>query len=286
MGDRGMLKGPARALLGSKGFRYVTALTDPEVRRRLREGTLQLDLFGEDIVEVDDAHGQRLLLRRIPATRDRHRARRADQLRKVSARVQARNAFVAERPRADAAVSLAQAQRALRAYELDTCVSARLDGRAVVLTVDDDARQREEQLDGCYVVVSDVPKEAASAQTLWQRYGDLQRVERDFRRMKTSQLELRPIFLRKAGRTRGHALVTMLALKITRELERRVAPLNITVRDALDRLEAVRLVSFAEPSLGLWRLPTRWQPLQQAVLDVLPPLPPPSLSAPKRRPAA
>ena len=37
--------------------------------------------------------------------------------------------------------------------------------------------------------------------------------EPDFRTMKTGQLELRPIFLRNAERTAGHALVPMLALK-------------------------------------------------------------------------
>lgn len=286
VGDRGMLKGPARELLAAKGYRYVTALTDPEVRRRLREGVLQLDLFGEDVVEVQDESGQRMLLRRIPATQQRHRSRRADQLSKVRARIAARNEYVATRPRADAKTSLKLAQRALGSYRLSSYVTAHLDGRAVVLTVDEEAQEREEQLDGCYVVTSDVPASAASAQTLWDRYGDLQRVERDFRRMKVSKLEVRPIFLRNAERTRGHVLVTMLALKIVRELERRVAPLGITSQDALDRLESVRLVSFAHPTLGLWRLPTRWLPQQQAVLDVLPPLPPPLLSAHKRTVAA
>lgn len=286
VGDRGMLKGPARELLGKRGFRYVTALTDPEVRRRLREGTLQLDLFGEDVAEVREESGQRLLLRRIPATQKRHRARRADQLDKVRTRVERRNEYVAERPRAKAESSLKMAQRALSAYKLSSFVSAQLEDRRVVLTVDEAARQREEELDGCYVVISDVPASVASAQTLWDRYGDLQRVERDFRRMKTSNLEIRPIFLRKAERTRGHALVTMLALKLTRAFERRLAPLGITTRDALDRLEGVRLLSFAEPSLGLWRLPTRWDAVQQSVLDVLPPLPAPLLSAKKSPPTA
>ena len=225
------------------------------------------------------------MLSRIPATQQRHRTRRADQLKKVSARVAARNDYVATRPRADAKVSLAQANRARAAYKLNSYVSAHLDNRVVVLTVDDDAREQEEQLDGCYVVTSDVPKGVASAHTLWDRYGDLQRVERDFRRMKVSNLELRPIFLRKAGRTRGHVFVTMLALKLVRELERRVAPLGITSQDALDRLESVRLLSFADPTLVLWRLPARWLPQQQEILDVLPALAPPLLSAQRRHAA-
>jgi len=113
---------------------------------------------------------------------------------------------------------------------------------------------------------------------LWDRYGDLQRVERDFRTLKTGLLELRPIFLRKVGRTRGHALVAMLALKLTRALERRVNPLGITVAEALDRLDGVRLVSLGTPEHGLWRLPTRWDAPQRELLAALPTLPAPTLS--------
>ncbi len=51
-------------------------------------------------------------------------------------------------------------------------------------------------------------------------YRDLQRVERDFRTLKTGLLELRLIFVRKENRTRGHVFAAMLALKVTREGER------------------------------------------------------------------
>ena len=53
---------------------------------------------------------------------------------------------------------------------------------------------------------------------------DLTRVERDLRTLKTGLLEIRPVFLRKAARTRGPAVVSLLALKLARELDRRVAP--------------------------------------------------------------
>jgi len=79
-------------------------------------------------------------------------------------------------------------------------------------------------LDGCYVLETDLPAAVADARTVHARYLSLPEIERDFRTMKTGQLELRPIFLRKAERTKGHALVTMLALKLVRELDRRVAP--------------------------------------------------------------
>ena len=75
-------------------------------------------------------------------------------------------------------------------------------------------------------VNSRTPAPAADTRTVHERSMNLIEVERDFRTMKTGLLELRPIFLRKAERTEGHALVTMLAVKLVRALERRVAPLG------------------------------------------------------------
>jgi hypothetical protein len=277
VGDRGMIKAKGRERLAEHGFRYVTSLTDPEIRKALASGVLQLGLFDEEVAEVVN-EDRRYILRRNPAMTRRTQSRRADQLAKVQSKVADRNALVADSDRADPQVSLTAATKWLKTYKLQKYVRAELRDRMVHLVVDEDARAELESLDGCYVVVTDVPVANASAQTIWDRYGDLQRVERDFRTMKTTGLELRPIFLRKANRTRAHAFVTMLALKIIRALQQRVAPLGLTWEDALDRLQGVRLVTLADPALGLWRLPVRWAPEQRAILDVLPRLPTPRLS--------
>jgi hypothetical protein len=278
VGDRGMLKTQGRQLLSEQGYRFVTALTDPQVRKLLSQGTLQLDLFNEKVSEVVAPDGVRYVLRRNPATQQRHRSRRADQLQRVREKLKKRNAMLEASARANREASLRQVQRWLKTYKLTSFVTARLEGRSVVLEVDEERQREEELLDGCYVIISDVPSDKVTAQQLWDRYGDLQRVERDFRTLKTGMLEIRPLFLRKANRTRAHALVSMLALKLVRALRRRVQPLGLTEQDALDRLEGVRLVTLADPKLGLWHLPSRWDKPQREVLAVLPPLPPPMLS--------
>ena len=145
-------------------------------------------------------------------------------------------------------------------------MSVRLEGRKVVWTEAALARDKEAQLDGCYVVVSDLPVAVADTQAVHDRYLDLTRVEQDFRTLKTGLLEIRPVFLRKADRTRGHALVSLLALKLARALERRVAPLGLTVDDAVERLKGVRLVSLGEAKLGLWRLAESYPAAQMEVL--------------------
>ena len=174
--------------------------------------------------------------------------------------------------------SLREAQRRLKQYRLVRWISLQLEGRKVVWIEDAQAGQIEAELDGCYVVETDLPKPAATAQEVHDRYLDLTQVERDFRTIKTGLLEIRPVFLRKASRTRGHAVVGLLALKLARELDRRVAPLGLTVADALSRLEGVRLVSLGDPEGQLWRLADSYPKAQTEVLEKLPKLPAPMLS--------
>lgn len=277
VGDRGMIKRLGKEALGEAKFCYVTALTDPQIRALLVKKRLQLELFEDKPAEVELA-GKRYVLRCNPQTQARERARRADQWARVQARITARNQQVEQKPRSDPQSSLKQAQTLVTRYRLQGWVRVELAGRKVVWTEDTAARQKQAELDGCYVIESDLPREVATPQQVHDRYLDLTKVERDFRTLKTGLLAIRPIFLRKEGRTRGHALVSLLALKLARELDRRLAPLGLTVEDGLERLKAVRLVRLGDGELELWRLPTSYPAAQSEVLAVLPKLKAPMLS--------
>ena len=93
VGDRGMIKALGQAALGEANFRYVTALTDPQVRTLLKAGVLQLGLFEDQPAEVT-VGSKRYVLRCNPQTQTRERARRADQWARVHGWIQARNAAV------------------------------------------------------------------------------------------------------------------------------------------------------------------------------------------------
>ena len=71
--------------------------------------------------------------------------------------------------------------------------------------------------------------------------------------MKTGLLEVRPLFVRKESRTRGHVFCCMLALKLSREMERRLReqfgttdsnPHAITLSDALTSLASLCLMHY------------------------------------------
>ena len=52
--------------------------------------------------------------------------------------------------------------------------------------------------------------------------------------MKTTLIEIRPIFVRKESKTRGHVFISMLALKVTRLMESRLTDAFQTTRESDD----------------------------------------------------
>jgi hypothetical protein len=264
VGDRGMVKSKGKQALGEAGLRYITALTDPQIRRRLKDGTLQLELFSEQVCEVE-ADGVRYVLRKNEVEATRQRRRLEDKLAKLGGKLQRRNEKVAASPRCQPAAGLRQLQLWGERHKLTGLVELRLEGRTLVLARQPAALEQALELAGCYVVVTDVGGERMSSQTVHDHYVSLQRVERDFRQMKTGLLEVRPIFVRKASRTRGHVFCCLLALKLSRELERRLQaafgttdhdPHAITVADALAALGRLCLLEYAlEKQTRVTRLP-------------------------------
>jgi hypothetical protein len=95
VGDRGMIKANSKAQLNEAHFRYITALTNPQIRKLINDQVIQPDLFDEQVVEVTH-EGKRLVLRCDRATRDKERHRREDKLKRLAERVAERNAFVAQ----------------------------------------------------------------------------------------------------------------------------------------------------------------------------------------------
>ncbi len=121
------------------------------------------------------------------------------------------------------------------------------------------------QFDGCYVLETDVPQTVLGAQAVHDRYRDLYAVEQDFRTMKTGLLEVRPIFVRKASRTRAHVFVTMLALKVVRKMRRALVAafgttdddkMTVSVEDALTALSRLCLLTYPIRGASVTRLPS------------------------------
>jgi hypothetical protein len=274
VGDRGLGKAKGKGVLTTAGLRYIPALTTPQGRR--------VAWFTPPVQEVGHGSG-RLLLRRSDALWQHEARRRADKWAKLQPLITARHTFVAAATRTKPETGLRTLQAWVKRHKLEAFVHVSLHEGRLMATLDTAAQAEAPVLDGGYVLETDVPQAALEAQAVHERSRDLHEVEQDFRTMKTGLLEGRPIFVRKALRTRAHVLVTMLALKVVREMRRGLVAafgtadddkMAVTVEDALLAVARLCLLTSHVQGTAVTRLPTP-DARQQAILDALgTPLPP------------
>ena len=239
VGDRGMLKGPQINALPDD-FRYITAITKPQILKMLSEGLLQYELFTEEVCEVEQ-DGIRYILRRNPMRAEQLAKTRGAKFASLQRLTFERNKYLAEHSKANVDVAMKKVQGQAKKLKIDKWINVLVDGRSINLEKDASMLSEVSLLDGCYVIKSDVSKKNADTQELHDRYCDLENVERAFRTMKTSHLEMRPVYVRKEASTRGHVFVVMLALLLQRELESCWSGLDITVEEGIDELAAIHI---------------------------------------------
>jgi transposase len=254
VGDRGMLKGPQIADLPDD-FKYVTAISKPQIRKKLCDKIFQYELFTKKVSEVEE-DGVRYVLRCNPIRKGEMAKNRESKFDSIKEFADERTKYLGEHPRASVAKALEKVNAKIKKLTTAKWLCAKEEHRIITLKKDEDALSEESLLDGCYVIKSDVPKEDADAQKLHDRYCDLEMVERAFRTMKTSHLELRPVFVKKKSSTQGHVFVVMLALLLQRELENAITNMNITVQEAIDELEAIRMQEVKLGNATIQNIPT------------------------------
>jgi len=236
VGDRGMIKNQQVEDLTEHGFHYITAITKPQIESLINHGVIQMTLFDEQLAEIRIDNGIRYILRRNPERAIEIRQSRDGKLASLGQMVKKQNEYLTEHPRASEAVALGKVTDRCEKLKVSKWVVALSSDRKISLTTDQEALAEIEKLDGCYVLKTDLKKKAASKETIHSRYKDLAQVEWAFRTSKTVQLEMRPVNVRLASRTRGHVFVVMLAYQIVQELANRWNEVDLTVAEGINEL--------------------------------------------------
>ena len=279
VGDRGMVKRIPLESIEQADYQYITAITKPQVESLIREGILQLGLFNEVLGEIEN-QGVRYVFRRNPiraAEIEQSRNQRLEKVRKLALKL-SDGLRLSNRKRSD--VALRNVTQAIKRHNIDDFAKAVLDDRVVFVEVDEQALEQKRRLDGVYVLKTDVPSDDLDKELVHKAYKSLYQVEQDFRNMKTN-LEVRPVFVRKASRTRGHVLVVMLALILRRELEKRLKPEQIEVNHALRHMTGWTILREFLGPIRFSRLPVANQ-RQQEILNTLGIRQPTSLGVPSK----
>lgn len=256
VGDRGMIKGPQIDAMPDD-FNYVTAISKPQIQKKLGEGTFQLELFTNNVCEIEQ-DGVRYVLRLNPVRKKELHKNRISKLEAVKKVAIERTTYLLAHTRASSDKALEKVSAKISKLKIEKWVTATVTEREIKVTINEQELADAELLDGCYVIKSDLPKKAATAQELHDRYCDLEMVERAFRTMKTTHLELRPVYVRKKLSTQGHVFVVMLALLLQRDLEKAITGLDLTPEEAIDELAGVRMqeISFGNHNVQNIPLPT------------------------------
>lgn len=235
VGDRGMIKGPQIEDLQSYAkhqFHYITAITKPQIEKLLEKEIFQMDLFDEKLSEVI-SENVRYVLKRNPQRAREIQKSREEKYQSLLKEVQKQNIHLAAHSRAKGTVAFRKIQAKSKTLKISEWVQVTIQGREILIHQDKEALVIEARLDGCYALKTDLMDPKISKETIHDRYKDLAQVEWAFRSSKTAQLEMRPIYVRKESRTRGHALVVMLAYRIIQELAKRWHHLNVTVEEGI-----------------------------------------------------
>jgi transposase len=270
VGDRGMLKQPEIGLLNQKHFHYITAITKPQIRKLLREGVFQIGLFEEKLCEVS-CDQIRYILRRNPARVKEIAANREDKLSTVQELLQKQKSYLAQHSRARVDIAARKVAEKIIRLEITDWLQVTSQGNELNLVIDEAALKEITQLDGCYVIKTDVAESAATTEMIHARYKDLIQVEEAFRTLKNGHLKVQPTYVRTEESTRGYVFVMMLAYLLERELDKYWRSLEVTVAEGIDELGSLRGIEVGAGQITYQRVPEATGLTQQllAAADII-----------------
>jgi hypothetical protein len=244
VGDRGMITSARIAALNQAddgaeppggAYGWITALRAPAIKKLMAEdGPLQMSLFDDqNLAEITspDYPGERLVACRNPvlaADRARTRAELLAATEKLLAPLIARVA--AGRLSGAGAIGV-EVGKVISKYKTGKHFHVEITDATLAVTRNQAQIDAEAALDGFYVLRTPLPAAELDAPGVVTAYKNLKYVERDFRHIKSDDLDLRPVFHRLEERVKAHVLICMLACYLTWHLRRAWAPLTFTDED-------------------------------------------------------
>ena len=232
VGDRGMITSARirQDLPASCGIEWISALRATQIQKLAAGGQLQMSLFDKtDVAEIahPDFPGERLIACFNPLLAEERARKRPDllaatekQLEKIAAATRR-----SKRPlRGKQNIGL-RAGRILNRYKMGKHFQLRIEDDSFHYERKAASIEREQTLDGIYVIRTSVAKEVLPAEAVVASYKSLSGVERAFRSLKTVDLHVRPIHHRLPDRVRAHILLCMLAYYVEWHMRQRLAPI-------------------------------------------------------------
>jgi hypothetical protein len=240
VGDRGMITSARIEALRklndnpdtATDFGWITALRAPAIAKLAADdGPLQMSLFDtQDLAEIShpDYPGERLIACRNPALAA-ERARKRSELLAATDKLLAGVADrVTRRTLAGAGKIGIAVGKAIGKYKMGKHFHITITDTAITYHRNTAGIDAEAALDGIYVLRTSVHTDTLDPAAVVESYKNLANVERDFRIIKTDDLDLRPIHHRLDDRVKAHVLICLLACYLIWHLRKAWAPMTFT----------------------------------------------------------
>ncbi len=240
VGDRGMITSARIDALPelndnpdtATDFGWITALRAPAIAKLARDdGPLQMSLFDtQDLAEIHhpDYPDERLIACRNPALAVERTRKRQDMLQATDKLL----AGVADRVTRGTLAGAGEIGKAvgkvIDKHKMGKHFHTTITDTAFTYRRDQARIDAEAELDGIYVLRTSVDADTLDPAGIVEGYKNLANVERDFRIIKTDDLDLRPIHHRLDERVRAHVLICLLACYLVWHLRKAWAPLTFT----------------------------------------------------------
>jgi hypothetical protein len=212
------------------GLGWISALRSEAIRALLEEGACTRSLFDRvNLAEIaaPEYPGERLIVCYNPLLAEHRRDKRQrllqateDNLRQVAAEARRRT----KKPLTAIQIGL-KAGKVIGRHKMAKHFQLTIADGSFSWSRDEASMQREEQLDGLYVIRTSEPKKALSAAACVRTYKSLALVEQAFRCLKGMDLRVRPIHHRVEPRVRAHFLVCLLAYYVEWHMRQALKPL-------------------------------------------------------------
>src|SRR5659263_618899 len=244
VGDRGMITSArVHELRELGGFGWVTALRAPAIAALAADdGPLQMSLFDQvNLAEIThpDYPGERLIACRNPALATERARKRLALLESTDTELTKITAAAAAGRLAGAGKIGIRVGKVIGRYKMAKHYNLTITDTTFAYERDTEVITAEAALDGLYVIRTTVGAEAMTTAKVVATYKSLAVVERDFRSLKSIDLDLRPIHHHTQTRVRAHVFICMLAAYLVWHLRAAWAPLTFTDEHRPDPVDPV-----------------------------------------------
>jgi transposase len=211
VGDRGMLTPKRITEVNEAGYKTITALTRSQMQDLIAKGIVQTSFFkANEYPEVidPDTQGVRNILCLNPKRQKLDCQTRTEL---INTTIHELEKIRNSKKKSSTAKIGARAGKVWARYGTEKYFEWSVTNDQLQYRVLQEKINKEKDLDGCYVIRTDVPKETLSPKEVYKAYKKLIYVEQAFRVIKTHSLEIRPVFHHLDHRIQAHVFLCMLS---------------------------------------------------------------------------